>query len=262
VNTLKADEEKQQAIGQHTLQAGEFAERYRCLDVNPFQSCFAYSRRRLGDWLGRLLPEDGVGRRLLDIGCGTGHHLARMRSRGFDVAGVDGSREMLAHARIANPGVEVRQADVERLPFPDASFDFVLCVEVLRYLSDPSPCLREAARVLRPGGVLLATAAPLLSLNGYWLVNRLAPLLPFGRLVRLRQFFTTSARLQRQLRDVGFVQTELHGVYFGPLNWLERLVPWLLPRFLKGWERVDSALADSEALREFSNMFLVRAVRE
>jgi SAM-dependent methyltransferase len=253
--------QKAQAVSQHSRQAGEFADRYRRLDATPFQSCFAYSRRRLGDWLDRLVPEDGAGRRLLDVGCGTGHHLAWLRDRGFAVAGVDGSEEMLAHARVANPGVELRQADVERLPFPDASFDAVLCVEVLRYLSDPAPCLREAARVLRPGGVLLATAAPLLSLNGYWLVNRLAPLLPLRRLVRLRQFFTTSGGLRRQLRDVGFAAAEVHGVYFGPLNWVERLAPWLLPRFLKGWERLDGSLADSAALREFSNMFLVRATR-
>jgi SAM-dependent methyltransferase len=259
---LMANEtQKLRAVGQHSRQAGEFAERYRRLDATPFQSCFAYSRRRLEDWLERLLPKDGAGRRILDVGCGTGHHLTWLRDRGFDVAGVDGSAEMLAHARSANPGVELHQADVEHLPFPDGSFDAVLCVEVLRYLSDPGPCLREAARVLRPGGVLLVTAAPLLSLNGYWLVNRLAAMLPFVRLVQLRQFFTTSARLQRQVRDAGFAGSEVHGVYSGPLNWVERLVPWLLPRFLKEWERLDVALSDSEALREFSNMFLVQATR-
>ena len=52
------------AVGIYAGRQGirEFAERYRRLDATPFQSCFAYSRRRLGDWLSRLLPEDGAGR--------------------------------------------------------------------------------------------------------------------------------------------------------------------------------------------------------
>jgi SAM-dependent methyltransferase len=187
--------------------------------------------------------------------------VAELRRRGYAVAGVDGSAKMLEHARALNPGAEVRQADVEALPFPDASFDFVLCVEVLRYLPGPGACLREMARVLRPGGVCLATAAPLLNLNAYWLVNRLARVVPFARLVRLRQSFTTSRRLRRQCVQAGFLPPRVHGVYLGPVNWVERLAPRQLPRFLRAWERLDTALSDRPVLREFSNMFLVHAVR-
>ena len=67
-------------------------------------------------------------------------------------------------------------------------------------------------------------------------------------------------RNEPALMDIMLAARQL-GLYFGPLNWVERLAPWLLPRFLKGWERLDGALADSEALREFSNMFLVRTTR-
>ena len=67
--------------------------------------------------------------------------------------------------------------------------------------------------MLRPGGVCLATAAPLLALNGYALVNRLALALPFGRFTRLKQFFTTSGRLRRQFREAGFSEVRVHGVY-------------------------------------------------
>jgi len=131
----------------------------------------------------------------------------------------------------------------------------------LRYLPDPAACLGQLARVLRPGGLCLATATPLLNMNGYWLVNRLATRLPLPGLVRLKQFFSTSWGLRRRLVEVGFQEPAIHGVYLGPINWIERLLPAALPRALRAWEPVDAALADRVLLRELSNMFLVCAVR-
>jgi ubiquinone/menaquinone biosynthesis C-methylase UbiE len=243
------------------LQASQFASRYVAMGGDAYRDCFAYSRKRLNALLAHYIPERGDGIRLLDVGCGTGHHMAEMRERGFEVAGVDGSADMLGHARMNNPGAEIHQSDVDRLPFPDASFDMVMSIEVLRYLPRPHLAIREMARVLRPGGLCLATAAPRFSLNGYWLVNRLAHLVRVGDLVRLKQFFTTSWRLRRQFADAGFAAPAIHGVYFGPVNWVQRIAPWLLARFLRLWEPIDMALADRPVLREFSNMFLVHAVR-
>ena len=257
-----ADIQKQLAIEQHSVQANDFAERYDDLSANTYQSCFTYSRWRLDMNLQRYLPRRGDGLRLLDIGCGTGHHMAALRERGFEVAGVDGSEKMLEHARANNPGADIKRADVEEISFPDASFDFVLCVEVLRYLPDSLPCIREMARVLKPGGVCLATAAPTFNLNGYWVVNRIASLMRVGDLVRLKQFFTTSGRASREFMAAGFDRPAIHGVYLGPVNWLERLAPGTLPRALKAWEPIDKALADRAVVREFSNMFLIHAVRK
>jgi ubiquinone/menaquinone biosynthesis C-methylase UbiE len=257
----QADAQKQLAINQHSRQADEFAQRYRDLDSSAYASCFAYSRRRLDVLLERQLPRRGDGLRLLDIGCGTGHQMASLRGRGFEVAGVDGSSDMLEHARANNPEAEIKHSDVDSIPFPDASFDFVLCIEVLRYLPDSTRCIQEMARVLKPGGVCLVTAAPLLSLNGYWLVNRIANFVPVGSLVRLKQFFTTSRALRRCFAAAGFLNPAVHGVYQGPVSWVERLTPSALPSLLKAWEPVDAALADRPLLREFSNMFLVHAVR-
>lgn len=256
-----AEAQKQRAIDQHSLQAGQFAERYRDLSVDVYKSCFNYSRHRLDVWLERFLPSSGRGLRLLDVGCGTGHHMAALRQRGFEVAGVDGSDQMLEQARLNNPGSEIQHADVEELPFPSDSFDYIVCIEVLRYLPDYSRCLQEMARVLKPGGVCLTTAVPVLNLNGYWLINRVANLMPLGDLVRLKQFFTTSSRLHREFVQAGFDAPETHGIYLGPVNWIERLTPALLPQLLRKWEPVDAKLADQPVLREFSNLFLVNAVR-
>jgi SAM-dependent methyltransferase len=161
--------------------------------------------------------------------------------------------------RILGP-LEV-EADARALPFADASFDRVTSIEVLRYLPDATPAIQEMARVLRPGGVCLTTAAPLLSLNGYALVNRIGLVLPVGRLTRLKQFFTTAHTLRRQFEAAGFPEVEIHGVFLGPLIWVERVAPNRLSSILRRWEPLDQKLSDKPLIREFTNMFLVRAVR-
>jgi ubiquinone/menaquinone biosynthesis C-methylase UbiE len=113
------------------------------------------------------------------------------------------------------PGADLRLVDVDELPFPNGSFDFIICVEVLRYLPSSSPCIREMARVLKPGGVCLATAAPQLSLNGYWLINQLTSRVKIGDMTRLKQFFTTSGQLRREFVAAGFETPDIHGVYCG-----------------------------------------------
>jgi len=168
---------------------------------------------------------------------------------------------MLEHARAANPSSVLELADVEQLPFDDDSFDFVLCVEVLRYLPDAARCIQEMARVLKSGGTCLATATPLLNLNAYCAINRIAGRIPVGDLTRLKQFFTSSRRLSQQFTVAGFQQPMVHGVYLGPVNWIERLTPTLLPGALKWWEPLDAKVSDLPFLRELSNMFVVRAIR-
>ncbi|MCK8784570.1 metalloregulator ArsR/SmtB family transcription factor [Roseomonas sp. NAR14] len=106
----------------------------------------------------RLLPAGTE--RLLDIGTGTGRLLELVAPLVGSALGVDASREMLAlaRARLAEHGLAncaVRQADLYRLPLPDAGFDAATMQMVLHYVDDPAAALAEAARVLRPGGVLL-----------------------------------------------------------------------------------------------------------
>ena len=95
-------EQGNRAVEVHSEQAGLFAERYG--EEDPYSSVFTYSRKRLDRLLDGYLPPTDAGLRLLDVGCGTGHQMLRWRSWGYEVAGVDGSDEMLAHARDNNPG--------------------------------------------------------------------------------------------------------------------------------------------------------------
>jgi ubiquinone/menaquinone biosynthesis C-methylase UbiE len=99
-------------------------------------------------------------RELLDIGTGTGRILEIVGSRVELALGIDQSREMLAVARVnlERAGLEngsVRLGDMYRLALPDASFDAVVIHQVLHYADRPAAAIAEAARVLRPNGILV-----------------------------------------------------------------------------------------------------------
>lgn len=99
-------------------------------------------------------------RDLLDIGTGTGRVIEVLAPRVGQALGIDQSREMLAIARVnleragAANGM-VRLGDMYQLPLPDGSFDAVVIHQVLHYADRPASAITEAARVLRPGGLLL-----------------------------------------------------------------------------------------------------------
>jgi SAM-dependent methyltransferase len=93
------------------------------------------------------------GTRLLDVGCGS----AWLAEHFSDYTGVDGSAEAVAAA--AAKGREIGLVDVnERLPFDDASFEGVILKDLLEHVADASAVVREAARVLRPGGHAFASS--------------------------------------------------------------------------------------------------------
>jgi SAM-dependent methyltransferase len=78
------------------------------------------------------------------------------------VAGIDVTPELLAIARERLPAADLREGDMESLPFDDDAFDVVLGVNAFQFAGDPVGALREAARVVRPGGSVAASlfAAP------------------------------------------------------------------------------------------------------
>ncbi len=95
--------------------------------------------------------------KILDVGCGTGHLAAELTQRGYEVWGVDLSQEMVRYAREHYDPDRFRVGDIERIPFPDNTFDALMCLGVMEYLSSDEPALREMRRVLKPGGRAVIT---------------------------------------------------------------------------------------------------------
>ena len=99
---------------------------------------------------------------MLDVGCGSGLTLVLAAQRGATPSGLDISPGLLGLARERLPEADLREGDMESLPFGDTSVDAVVGVNAFQFAGDPRRALREAARVVRPGGRVVASlfAAP------------------------------------------------------------------------------------------------------
>ncbi len=146
--------------------------------------------------------------RVLDVGSGDGALAARLAAHGTRVTGLDPSPTALERARSAHPELDwVAPAPDGRLPFSDASFDVVTCVNVLQHMADTQSLMSEARRVLVAGGVLVAVVP----FHGR-LRNVLVALGSFERhfdpLEPVLRFYTATS-LHALLHDFGFERVEV-----------------------------------------------------
>ncbi len=109
------------------------------------------------DLYGRIvdLLRDARVERVLDLGSGEGALASAAAPTGLTVISVDGAAPMVSAARHHGPAL---RAELTALPVSDVVVDAAVAVNVLDHLDDPVPALREAHRVLRPGGVFVAGA--------------------------------------------------------------------------------------------------------
>jgi len=145
-----------------------------------------------------LRPDDKV----LDLGCGFGRHAFEAARRGASVVALDaGEDEVLGVAATFAAMVEageltsgslhanVVRGDALHLPFPDATFDRVICSEVLEHIPEDVAAMTELTRVLRPGGTMAIT------------VPRFGP--EFGELGVVRRVSQRARRAHTYLSPIG-----------------------------------------------------------
>lgn len=110
---------------------------------------------RLAAQVGSLAPH-----RILEIGCSTGFKAAALKRRfpHAEVHGIDVDDAAIALGEVLWPELDLDLAPAERLPYPDASFDLVICLTTIEHVADVGRCIAELARVLAPGGLALLEA--------------------------------------------------------------------------------------------------------
>lgn len=111
-----------------------------------------------------LLEVNGERGRLLDVGCGDGSRLARLRRNGWDVHGLDVDPVSVRVAR-ERYGLDVHLGPLETAPYTQDSFDTIISSHVIEHVHEPLVVLRQAYRLLQPGGQLVAVTPNVASLG-------------------------------------------------------------------------------------------------
>jgi ubiquinone/menaquinone biosynthesis C-methylase UbiE len=98
---------------------------------------------------------------ILDVGCGAGYMTFDLAKRGYHGVGIDAARKMVetciaeGNRRGISQLWQYKEADAEQIPYPEKSFDAVICCGVIEYLPSDEELLREVRRLLRPNGVFI-----------------------------------------------------------------------------------------------------------
>lgn len=135
-----------------------------CDPAHPIAWQWSMHRRTFDYFVERVLPGLGPHRQILDLGAGVGWLSRRLAERGHFPCAIDvsvDSQDGLGAARHYSPAWPRFQAEFDRLPLDRASIDVVLYNASLHYSTDYSVTLREALRVLRPGGSIVALESPI-----------------------------------------------------------------------------------------------------
>ncbi len=175
---------------------------------------------------------------VVEAGCGEGYGAALLAKSASRVIAVDTAADVVEHVRRAYPGTTPVRADLQQLPFADATAEVIANLQVIEHLNDQEAFLAECARVLRPAGTLVLTTPNRLTFSP-------------GRDTPANPYHTRELAPDElvPLVEKHFVITRLWGV-------------WHAPR-LRAWERRNGAIVDAQLARPYPqwSSTLARRVR-
>jgi 2-polyprenyl-3-methyl-5-hydroxy-6-metoxy-1,4-benzoquinol methylase len=182
-------------------------------------------------------------RRTLDVGCSLGYVIEAGRRLGLDSAGTDVSEYAVEVCR--QKGLRAEVGTLEKLPFPQGSFDMVTLKHVLEHTPTPGAALAELRRVLSPGGAILVAVPNLDYWKGRWQRRTYRYFRP-DDLGMQHYVYYTQRSLEQLLRTNGFRVVAASKAHFrrrfarrGPWTWLTEAVRFGI---LATWQSVARAL--------------------
>ena len=206
----------------------------------------AEASQALVDQIADALPETG---RILDVACGQGASTLRLSQRFAPeyLAGINLSEAQIAEARKRAPSCDFAVMSATKLDFPDDHFDALVCVEAAFHFDTRDDFLREALRVLKPGGVLSVSDILFKDLPGWFL--------EFGQVPRANKLASLDAYRDR-LAETGYTDIHVRDETAACLDSFRRnLANWPAKERQAGRMKLDRWLASSAACRAISGYF-------
>jgi ubiquinone/menaquinone biosynthesis C-methylase UbiE len=196
-----------------------------------------------------LLKKHVVGKRTLDFGCGTGRSTKFLKELGYEVFGVDISKDMLEEARIVDPEGNYQLINGDEIPFKDSTFDCVFSSIVFLEFSSPEimvSILQEMKRVLKDTGVIVIATTSEEFFQNEWLTTLTDfpenKILTSGSVVKSKvrdtgiefnDYYWQDRDYREAFAEVGLKVCEVHkplGRKDEPYDWIneQKIPPWII----------------------------------